>query len=206
VQYSIGGQSGSNKIGATSGFALHYVDGPFAVGVFDQQSYDADSNGLNVAGIGASYLIDTTTLYLNYFNAKRDPGFAKAANLSGGPLANTSLMGNADNALQRTDGVVTAGVQFKATPQTAYTVGYMVDSVKNETSAGDSGKISTAYALVNYNFSKRTDVYFGVDYTKVSGGEIDGGANTNTVLDFVGAPLGGHTDRTGIAIGLRHTF
>jgi predicted porin len=206
VQYSIGGQSGSNKIGSTTGLALNYIDGPFAVGIFDQQSYDADSNRLNVAGIGASYLIDTTTLYLNYFNSQRDPGFAKADNLKGGPLANTSLMSNAGNVLQRTDDVVTAGLQYKAAPQLAYTVGYMVDSVKNETSAGNSGKIATAYALVNYNFSKRTDVYFGVDYTKVSGGEIDGGTNPNTILDFAGAPLGGRTDRTGVAIGLRHSF
>ena len=206
VQYSIGGQSGSNKIGATTGLALNYIDGPFAIGVFDQQSYDADTNKLNVAGIGASYLIDTTTLYLNYFNSKRDSNFAKADNLTGGALANTSLMSNADNLLQRTDDVVTAGVQFKASPKMLYTLGYMVDSVKNETSAGNSGKISTAYALVNYYFSKRTDVYFGVDYTKVSGGEIDGGTNANTILEFAGAPLGGHTDRTGIAIGMRHSF
>ncbi|MET3107160.1 putative porin [Oxalobacteraceae bacterium GrIS 1.18] len=60
VQYSLGGQSGSNKIGSTSGLALNYASGPLSIGVFDQQSYDADSRRLNVAGIGASYVVDTT--------------------------------------------------------------------------------------------------------------------------------------------------
>jgi predicted porin len=206
VQYSVGGQAGSSQIGSTSGAALNYTAGPFNIGVFDQQSYDVDSNKLNVAGIGASYAIESATLYLNYFNAKRDPGFAKAANNSGGPLANTSLLGNAVNSLQRTDDVVTLGLQYQASPKVVFTLGYMTDSVKNETSSGNDGKISTGYGLINYYFSKRTDVYFGVDYTKVSGGEIDNGDQTNTLLQFAGAPLGGHTDRTGVAIGLRTKF
>jgi predicted porin len=206
VQYSVGGQSGSDKVGSTTGLALNYIAGPFSIGVFDQQSFDANSKKVNVAGIGSSYAIDTTTLFLNYFNSKRDAGFAKAANNSGGALANTSFFGNADNLLQRTDDVVTAGLQYQATPKMVYTLGYMVDSVKNETSAGNDGKISTVYGLFNYYLSKRTDVYFGVDYTKVSGGEIDNGAQTNTILQFAGAPLAGNTDRTGVAIGLRHKF
>lgn len=206
AQYSIGGQAGSNQVGSTAGLALNYMTGPFAIGIFDQQSYDADSNKLNVAGIGASYGIDALTLYLNYFNAKRDAGFQKAPNNSGGALANTSLMGNADNLLQRKDDVATIGLQYKATPSIVYTLGYMTDSVGNETSAGNDGKISTGYALVNYYFSKRTDIYLGVDYTKVSGGEIDDGSLTNTVLQFAGAPLGGKTNRTGVSIGLRTNF
>jgi predicted porin len=206
VQYSMGGQAGNSQIGSTTGLGLTYTQGPLSVGVFDQMSYDADSNKLNVAGIGASYEISATTLFLNYFNAKRDAGFEKASNNSGGPLANTSLLGNADNTLRRTDGVTTVGLQYKATPQVSLTLGYMTDSVSNETSTGNSGKISTGYGLVNYHFSKRTDVYVGLDYTKVSGGEIDNGDLTNTVLQFAGAPLGGNTGRTGVAIGLRHSF
>jgi len=206
VQYSFGGQAGSSEIGTTKGLGLTYDSGPFSTGVFGQQSIDSNSHKLNLAGIGGTYNYDATTLYLNYFNAKRDAGFAKAANTSGGALANTSLLGNADNALQRTDDVVTAGMQYKSSPALVYTVGYMVDSVKNESSSGNDGRIATSYALVNYYFSRRTDIYFGIDYTKVSGGEIDNGTQTNTLLQFAGAPLGGNTSRTGVAIGIRTVF
>lgn len=205
VQYSIGGQAGSGQIGSTSGVGLTYTEGPLSLGIVGQQSIDQNSKKLNVAGVGANYEIGSTTLYLNYFNAKRDGQFAKSDD-SSGALANTSLLGNADNLLQRTDGVTTVGVQYRATPSTAYTLGYMVDSVKNETTSGANGRISTAYAVVNYYLSKRTDIYFGVDYTKVSGGEIDNGAQTNTILQFAGAPLDGMTSRTGVAIGLRTSF
>ena len=206
VQYSIGGQAGSSAVGTTSGLGLTYTDGPFSIGLVGQQSTDANSKKLKLAGIGTSFDINTTTLYLNYFNARRDAGFLNATDVNNSALANTSLLGNADNLLQRTDGVVTAGLQYKASPAVVYTLGYMDDSVKNETSSGNDGHISTAYALVNYYFSRRTDVYLGVDYTKVSGGEIDNGDLTNTVLQFAGAPLGGHTARTGLAIGLRTSF
>jgi predicted porin len=59
---------------------------------------------------------------------------------------------------------------------------------------------------VNYYLSKRTDVYLGFDYTKVADGEIDNGANTNTLLQFAGVPLGGQTSRTGVGIGFRTKF
>ena len=206
VQYSPGGQAGSNELGTTKGVGLTYTSGAFSAGVFGQQSVDATSRKLNVAGAGSSYNIDSTTLYVNYFNSKRDAGFAKAANNSGGALANTSMLGNADNDLQRSDSVLTAGLQYKASPAIVYTAGYMVDSVKNETSSGNDGRISTTYALVNYYLSKRTDIYLGADYTKVSGGEIDNGTKTNTLLQFAGAPLGGNTSRTGIAVGFRTAF
>lgn len=206
VQYSLGGQAGDNDIGTTKGIGLTYTGGPVSVGLVGQQSIDANSRKLNLVGIGTSYNIDSATLYLNYFNSKRDAGFAKAPNNSGGALANTSMIGNADNSLQRTDDVITAGLQYKYSPAIVTTFGYMADVVKNESSSGNNGRISTAYALVNYYFSKRTDVYFGVDYTKVSGGEIDNGAATNTLLQFAGAPLGGNTNRTGIAIGIRTAF
>lgn len=206
AQYSIGGQAGSNTAGSTRGFALTYTAGEFSVGAFDQQSFDAESNKLNVSGIGATYALNSTTFYINYFNSKRDADFQSAATNSGGALANTSLLGNAANSLLRTDGVVTVGMQYQATPKLVFTLGYMQDTVTNETSAGNGGRISTGYALANYYLSKRTDVYFGFDYTKVSGGEIDKGDQTNTLLQFAGAPLNGTTNRTGVAIGLRTTF
>ncbi len=81
----------------------------------------------------------------------------------------------------------------------------MFDRVSNENSAGNSGRLSTLYAVADYNLSKRTDLYFNVDYTRVSGGEIDG-RDTNSVLQFFGAELGGERSRTGVAVGMRTRF
>ncbi|MDO4969659.1 MAG: porin, partial [Comamonadaceae bacterium] len=50
-------------------------------------------------------------------------------------------------------------------------------------------------ALANYAFSKRTDAYFGVDHTKVRGGE-------DMYLDRTSKAR----SRTGITAGLRHRF
>lgn len=206
VQYSFGEQAGSPSIGSTTGLAVTYGNGPFNAGVFNQRSKDANSNIANIAGVGATLKVDPVTLYLNYINARRDAGFAKAANGSGGPLANTSMMGNADNTLRRTDNVITAGLLYQATPSMGYILGYMTDFVKNDTSAGDSGRVSTVYAIADYYLSKRTDIYVNLDYTRVGGGEIDNGALTNTVLQAGGVGLGGARNRTGVSIGLRTKF
>lgn len=206
LQYSPGGQSGSRRVGTTSGLGLTYASGPASTAVFIQQSLDAQANKLTIAGAGTSYLIGPGIFYLNYFDARRDPGFEKSPNNGSGPLANTSLLSNPSNLRRRADRVVTAGLQFKASPVVTTTAGYMKDLVENETSSGNSGQISTTYVLVNYAFSKRTDVYAGLDHTRVSGGEIDQGLQTNTLLQFVGVPLLGQRSRTGLGIGLRHSF
>jgi predicted porin len=185
---------------------VNYTDGPIGVGIVGQQSTDTNSKKANIAGIGAFYILDSTTLYLNYFNARRDAGFAPAASNSGGALANTSMMGNAGNALRRSDNVVTAGLLYNMTPAMSYTLGYMTDFVKNETSLGNSGKISTLYAVADYRLSRRTDIYLNLDYTRLSGGEIDNGALTNTVLQAAGAGTGGATNRKGVGIGFRTVF
>jgi len=206
VQYSFGEKAGSTAIGSTTGLGLSYDNGTFGVGVFDQLSKDANSNKANIAGIGATLNVNPVTFYLNYVNARRDAGFQIAASGSDGALANSSMLGNANNTLRRTDNVVTAGMLYQATPKMGYTLAYMTDFVKNETSAGNSGRLSTVYAVADYNLSKRTDVYLSLDYTRVSGGEVDNGALTNTVLQFVGAGLGGAQSRTGVAVGLRTKF
>lgn len=203
IQYSVGGQAGSASIGSTTGGALSYNTDTFSFGGVVQQSKDANSNIMSVVGVGGSYVAGPATLELNYFEAKRDPGFAKAANNSGGALANTSILGNGGNVLQRTDDVLTASMIFQATPASRIILAYMTDSVKNESSLGDSGKTSVLYAIADYNLSKRTDVYFDLDYSKMSGGEI---ADTNRIFKFEGTPAGGNSSRTGAALGVRMKF
>jgi len=198
AQYSVGGVAGATSVGATDALALTYAQGPISVGGVYEQSKDANSNNLKVLGLGGSYATGPATLFLSYFDAKRDPGFGASANLSGGPLANTSLLSNTNSALQRKDDVWTTGIGFQATPAWNFTLGYMHDSVTNVSDLGDSGKVSTLYALADYSLSKRTDVYVEIDNSKLSGGEI-------ASADVLSIP-GGNSDRTGLAAGLRVRF
>jgi len=202
-QYSLGGQTGTTTVGATTGGALSYTQGPFSIGGVVQQSTDANSNKLTVSGLGGSFIAGPATLYLSYFDAKRDAGFAKAASNSGGALANTSMFaGNsAASGLERKDDVWTAGVLWAAAPGWEFTFGYMYDKITNDGSSAD-GKISTAYAIADYHLSKRTDVYVDLDRTSLGGAEV----STNSVMGFAGAPLGGASERNGAALGLRVKF
>jgi predicted porin len=197
LQYSTGGVAGATSVGATDAIAVVYDQGPFSVGGVFQQSKDVNSNDLTVWGLGGSYAAGPATLFLSYFDAKRDPGFGASANLSGGPLANTNLIGNSNTVLQRDDDVWSTGLVFQASPALAYTVGYMHDAVTNDSDLGNSGSVSTYYAVADYNLSKRTDVYAEIDHTSLGGGEIA----SNDVLSV---PGGG--SRTGLAAGLRVKF
>jgi predicted porin len=209
LQYSVGGQAGSTTIGATEGASLNYADGPLSVGGFYQKSDDANNKEQKSVGLGGSYLVNQVTGYLNYFSSTRDPGFAKAANLSGGALANTSMLSNADNTLQRKDNVLTTGLVFNRAHEKGwtYTLAYMQDSVTNDLSANKlsdaDGKVAIAYGIAEYNFSKKTEVYLELDHTMLSGNEING---AHTVMSSAGSSFGGNTTRNGIAIGLVMKF
>ncbi len=197
AQYSIGGVAGATSIGATSAFSLMYALGPLSVGGVYQQSKDANANLLKVWGLGAYYVAGPATLFLSYFDAKRDARFSTAADLSGGPLANTTLVANTNTVLRRYDQVWSTGFVFQATPVVAYTVGYMHDGVKNDSDLGNSGRVSTVYAVADRNLSKRTDIYVEIDHTTLGGGEV-------ASKDVLSIP--GGSERTGLAAGLRVKF
>ncbi|MFC5474472.1 porin [Paraherbaspirillum soli] len=208
LQYSFGEQAGKTSIGSTVAGSLNYTQGTFNLGGVYQQSKDANSAEMKLGGVGTAWGVGPATLYLQVFQARRDPGFAKAASNSGGPLANTSMTSNSGNTLRRTDSVLTTGVLYQATPAMGFTLGYMYDKIKNVSSAGDKGRISSVYAVADYNLSKRTDVYVEVDRTTLGGGEIQ---DVNGVMPFAGSSLGAGgpntaSSRNGVGIGLRHKF
>ena len=62
-------------------------------------------------------------------------------------------------------------------------------------SGASNGKANFYVAVADYAFSKRTDAYFGVDRTSLSGGSA-------LVLDTASRA---HS-RTGITAGIRHRF
>jgi len=196
VQYSVGGQAGSNTIGDTLGSSLKYNQGPLGLAVAVQQMTDVNSNKSTTSSADITYNFGPATVLGNYYNVKTDGGFAKAPSLSGGALANTSmLINNSANATSRTDDLWVLGVTYNFTPALTLTVAYMDDQIKQDV-VGD-GTMKSAYALLEYHLSKRTEVYTTIDNSTVSG------QATTTGLNGVGA---GQTSSSAFALGVRTRF
>ena len=89
------------------------------------------------------------------------------------------------------------GVGYQLTPQLIlgahYFRGKQSGGVKN--GGASNGNVNFYVAVADYAFSKRTDAYFGVDHTSISGG-------TALVLDTAS----GARSRTGVTMGIRHRF
>lgn len=195
VQYSMGGQAGSNTVGTTDGFSLKYNQGGLGLAGAYQQSTDANSNKLTVATGDLTYAFGAATLYGDYYNVKSDAGFAKAPSLSGGALANTSMFINNTGLPSRTDDLWVLGLAYNFTPSTTLTVAYMDDKI-SQAVAGD-GSMKSAYALLEYHLSKRTEVYLNIDNSRVTG------QATTTGFNGVGT---GQTSSDAFSIGTRVTF
>jgi predicted porin len=202
LQYSPGGQAGTNSLGTTEGFDVKYAQGPLSVGGVWSESKAGNSavqTKLTNYAIGGAYDAGVAKAYVHYLNSKRDPGFAKAGSLSGGPLANTSFLNNTGNTTQRTDKYWEIGASIPAGTQWSFLVAYMYDKIDSLDSAGESGKITTAAAYADYALSKRTDVYLGLDHSSLK----------DAAVTAANSPIGtfaGQESRTGLDFGFRHRF
>jgi predicted porin len=204
LQRGMGGQPGSTTVGSTNAAALSYNRNGVEVGGVAHESRDAADHKLVILGAGGNYAIGPATLYLLYVNAKRDAGFAPAST-TGSPLANTSLLGNANTVAgantqtaRRTDSYVSAGFSYKVQPALIVSLGLFLDNVSHVT-ADNGGKIRTGFLDVDYLLSKRTDVYVEVDRNILSGASVTD--PNNPVLTFAG-----RSTRTGVGIGMRTHF
>ena len=202
VQYSVGGQSGDSSLGNTLGTSVKYDNAGLGLAAGFQQSEDAHSHDLTVWTADGKYTFGDATVFLNYYNIKADGGFAKAPSLSGGPLANTSIfINNSANATARKDSLWVAGFAYNLTPATTVTFGYMDDSTTQD-AVGD-GSMKTAYALLEYRLSKRTEVYLTADNSRASGQDATTAASGSGTFNGVGA---GQSSASAVAAGLRITF
>jgi len=202
VQYSVGGVAGSTSEGATEGFSVKYNQGPLGLAGAYQNSTDANSNTLSVASLDGTYNFGPATLFLDYYHIKTDAGFAKAGSHSGGPLGTTSmLINNSGNTTDRKDQLWTLGLAYNFTPATTLTVAYMDDQISQDV-VGD-GSMKSAYALLEYHLSKRTEVYLTADRSTASGQALTTAASGSGTLNGVGA---GETASSAVAAGLRVTF
>ena len=154
--------------------------------------------------LGGSYKMGNLYLMAGYAQNKRKD--------SGGPLANQGfdiavlnnfwtgssnggfIAGNSPlNAANKRE-MFKVGFGYQITPQLNAGLHYYHAKQSGSNGGMYNGKADFIVAVADYAFSKRTDAYFGVDYTKTSGG-------SGVMLDINGA-----TKRTGITVGLRHRF
>lgn len=90
--------------------------------------------------------------------------------------------------------MVKVGFGYQITPQINAGLHYFHAKQSGGASGLYNGKANFMVAAVDYAFSKRTDAYFAVDHTKLSGGSA-------MAIDTSGA-----RSRTGITAGIRHRF
>ena len=87
------------------------------------------------------------------------------------------------------------GVGYQLTSQLNLGVHYFRGKQSGSATGLSNGNADFLVAVADYAFSKRTDAYFGVDHTRISGGSaiaLDAASNAR--------------NRSGITVGLRHRF
>ena len=87
------------------------------------------------------------------------------------------------------------GVGYQVTSQLNVGMHYFRGKQSGSATGTYNGNANFYVAVADYAFSKRTDAYFGVDHTSISGG-------SEIKLD----QASGARNRTGITVGLRHRF
>ena len=149
--------------------------------------------------LGGSYRTGPWYLNAGYALNKRDNYSANplAAAASQG-LLNAYWTGSSNGGFSAGDAdkrqMFKVGAGYQVTPQLNAGVHYYHAKQSGSASGNFNGKANFVVAVADYAFSKRTDAYFGVDHTRVSGG-------TSMNLDANGA-----RNRTGITAGVRHRF
>jgi len=197
AMYSFGAESstvngsevpGSPKLGREFGGYLKYTGGPFAIATaYDQintgtvtTNPDATTRRATVTG---TFAIGNAVLYAGYRWGKAYDG----ALLGGAPASSSQQRSN----------LYWAGVRWNANgPLTLSTGAYYQDF------AGTNADPWLFVASGNYAFSKRTDAYLTVGYTKNKNGSTLG-------LGAGGQGFGsvnGSANQFGTVIGLRHKF
>ncbi|MFM0088798.1 porin [Paraburkholderia sediminicola] len=199
VQYSVGGQTTGNVDGSTTAIGGRYDAEHWSTGADIQESRDSAGRRLRFGALGGSIHMANIDLHGIYMVSLRDPHFTVGASGSTTALANTNLMSNSTNATTRRDEVADVGVKVTFGPALFLLTGFAYDHAASASSLGAGGTVKTAYTVIDYFLSKRTDIYAEFDYTRLTGYEI---------VDPAAAPgtFGGTPSHTGFGVGLRTRF
>jgi len=184
--YTFGEVAGSIKNSSAAAGSLVYSSTSFEVGAVYQQTYNVSSAFFNavpaaqaskqtVWGLGGTYKAGRAQYYLGYTNNRLDVAdYRNNVGYVGGRYAFNDAL------------------SFIGTLQ--------YDWLRH---AGESGKRLTTAGMLDYAFSKRTDVYMEVDYTHLQGAWI--ALNSAPTFNNSGNTFGNGT-RLGVMAGVRHKF
>lgn len=187
----------------TLGFSAKYSAGGIGVGGGYVKEEILGGPEVDVYTVGAGYTAGPLYLNASYYLTKYDAGLPAGyvtPLITGTGLS--AIIGT--NSLTEQTGERKAfmlGGTYNVTP--AVLVGLQYWGFEQETLSGlGNGKYDAIALLADYAFSKRTDAYFVVDYTKLKDGFVFNG----TFASPATAAATGATDRTSVMVGLRHRF
>lgn len=180
AQHAFGEVAGSFARSSSTGGSLFYAAGPFKVGggyqvIRNTTTYfvPTPNSDQKTWTVGGTYKAGPATLFLNYADSRVD---------------------GADYHDQTVD----VGINYAFNQAWSLIALTNFDHLKH---ANTSGNRVTASVMLDYAFSKRTDVYLESDFTKLNGAWRTLGAQPNFTTPFFG-----QSTRLGVMAGLRHKF
>lgn len=169
--YALGEEAGSTSTNSTKAFALSYAQGPLALGgAYTDRNIAGQSNKHYT--LGGAYTYGAAKFYGAYTNERQ----ARATTTT--ELETTYSW---------------AGVSYSFTPQIQATYAWYQQKV--EGLAAENGKRDQNLLGVTYAFSKRTNFYGAVDFTKLKGSQRVAATSTTP-----------RDDQTGVSFGINHNF
>lgn len=190
----------------TMGGFLRYSENGISLGGGFLRTALPGGSDLDAWTLGGSYRSGPLYVNLGYGVNKIKMERAAAGNVAGMVRNATDLAivgsmwsGQTSGGFQPGDAnkrqMIKVGFGYQITPQINAGMHYFHAKQSGGVSGLYNGKANFMVAAVDYAFSKRTDAYFAVDHTRISGGagmEID--------------PTSHARSRTGITAGVRHRF
>ncbi|MFM0037239.1 porin [Paraburkholderia strydomiana] len=185
AMYALGGVPGQPTAKDAQSFSLGYTNTKFSVDAVYTNDHNpefspllspwlAHASGVKSAGVGAYFNVDEKTRLFALYTYSRAESLANKSNL------------------------YTAGASYLITP--ALSVGADYTLVYTRDSANNKGRLQEGDVGLDYSLSKRTDVYTGFTYQRVTG------ANT-IAFAFPATNTASSGNTQGVfRIGMRHRF
>ncbi|WP_431260543.1 porin [Roseateles chitinivorans] len=187
IQVSAGEGTGPNK---SVGGLLRYADGPIAAGGAYLQVEDPQGRKVKAYTAGGAWTSGPWYVNLSWATNKFDQGGTLGTLYTAGLLGN--ILNASANDVKKRD-MVSAGATYQLTPQLNLGAHYWYATQTHYLLAnGSKGKSHYLAVVADYAFSKRTDAYLELDYTKFSEGSV--------------RFANGAEKRGGSIVGLRHRF
>ncbi|WP_454765147.1 porin [Cupriavidus campinensis] len=191
---------GSYKTGREYSASLIYAGGPFSVGViFDETNLGNPTGGVGVdttrakiqrASVGGTYAFGPAKVFA---------GYRYAHGLDNGRLAGGTSTINGVTTIANVSNLYWLGMGYQLTPALSLTGAAYYQDFRS------SGADPWSFvASADYAFSKRTDAYFNVAYTKNKDGSTLGLGSGVAGSGFTST--NGSANQFGAVVGVRHKF